>query len=99
MTVLAVLVIVALVVVWWRWSSRNGCGRPRCPVCHGQRRLPKSQRPSAARVVIHYGWTLLLFVAGEIVERAPRRWLSDSFVAWYNRSLDSWTWKPVKRVG
>lgn len=42
MTVLAVLVTIALVVTWWwRWSSRNGCGRLSCPSCHGRRRLPR----------------------------------------------------------
>ena len=99
MTVLAVLSTVALVVTWWwRWSSRNGCGRRTCEHCRGPRPLPKKQ-PSWPRMVIHYGWTLLIFVAGEIADRAPRRWLPDSFVAWYNRSLDSWTWNPVKRDG
>ena len=98
MTVLAAVSAVALVVLWWwRWSSRNGCGRWNCGHCRGQRRLPKN--PPLPRVVMHYGWTLLLFMAGGIVDRAPRRWLPDSFVAWYNRSLDSWTWNPVKRDG
>ena len=84
--VLVVLAIVVLVAVWWRWASRNGCGRTSCPQCHGQRRLPKKQ-PS-------FAWILLVVVAGEIVDLVPRRWLPDSFVAWYNRSLDSWTGHP-----
>ena len=60
--------------------------------CHQQRLGDRVKK--LFRETKHYYWTLELFFSGLIIDAVPRRYLPDSFVHWYNRGLDNWTWNP-----